>query len=428
MSHTVRQRTLFVALSLFLMTAAFILTKTGRDALYFQGRGLFDLPWAYVAIAFFSLPTAFAMLTLMRHLGPRRARIGAPIGMSGIILLFSLCARPGGGWLMTSFFVLIPLAFGVLFSLAWLLGADLLEGVPHSALARSYGIVGAASILGGMAGGITARALSRQVEPQSLILLGAMALASAAAVAAVAQSRFPPAPIAGATAVGEPTLRDLTLALKRRYPLLLLAVGMLSSLVGILVEFQLYLAAATSGHDGRANAQFFGGVYLALNCAALAVQLYAMPRLQRAIGVHGSLLVLPAALLAGAATLLATATLFALSLLRVTEGGLKASIHRVNWEQAFLPLERAERAVAKLLVDGAGARIAEGFAAGALALWLTFVVRGRDLVGQDVSWITYALLVASLLWVGLTRVLARSLAQAASHPEEFRPDIPLPDT
>jgi hypothetical protein len=35
--HTLTARTLSVASSLLLMTAAFILVKTGRDALYFEG-------------------------------------------------------------------------------------------------------------------------------------------------------------------------------------------------------------------------------------------------------------------------------------------------------------------------------------------------------------------------------------------------------
>ena len=68
-----------VAVVLFLLSSAFILTKTGRDALYFQEGGLFDLPKAYLGIAALALPAALAMLTLMRTLGPRRARVGAGI-------------------------------------------------------------------------------------------------------------------------------------------------------------------------------------------------------------------------------------------------------------------------------------------------------------------------------------------------------------
>ena len=49
--------------------------------------------------------------------------------------------------------------------------------------------------------------------------------------------------------------------------------------------------------------------------------------------------------------------------LRVAEGGLKSSIHRSNWEQAYLPVARRLRPVAKIMVDGVGMRVAEGLAA-----------------------------------------------------------------
>src|SRR6185436_1032643 len=77
----VRRRGRAVALAVGLMTAAFVLAKTGRDALFFMGSGLRDLPKAYMVIAILALPMATAALGLMRILGPRRARIVAPLLM-----------------------------------------------------------------------------------------------------------------------------------------------------------------------------------------------------------------------------------------------------------------------------------------------------------------------------------------------------------
>ncbi len=57
-----------------MLMAAVNLVKTGRDALYFQKDGIFDLPKAYLGIAVLSLPMALATLGLMRGIGPRRAR------------------------------------------------------------------------------------------------------------------------------------------------------------------------------------------------------------------------------------------------------------------------------------------------------------------------------------------------------------------
>lgn len=335
----------------------------------------------------------------------------------------------------------VPLAFSVLFSVTWLLVADLLDGAGRDTLARAYGRVGAASILGGMAGGALARLLAPLLEPRALLWIGAGSLLVAALVIALAQARFPLRRTRAAQEtrsapdppVTTPVDVPATLVLGQGYARLLLAVGMLGSLVGVLVEFQLYLSAATAGGDARANAAFFANIYLVVNAAALVVQLWLLPVLQRAIGVHGALHVLPAALLGGAAALLTSTSSMARALLRVTEGGLKASIHRVSWEQAYLPLAEPQRAVAKVLVDGAGARVAEGLAALLLWAWLRLWVGDGPLVGRSVAWLGWLLLLATLAWVALTRVLARGL-RAATRPlpdgqsTDWRLAVPLPDT
>ena len=79
--------------------------------------------------------------------------------------------------------------------------------------------------------------------------------------------------------------------------------------------------------------------------------------------------------------------------LRLAEGGLKSSIHRVSWEQAYLPLTPGHRGTAKLIIDGAASRIAEGAAALLLFAWMASVAEGADFARQDLSWITYALLI-----------------------------------
>ena len=420
-------RALGVAVPLFLMTAAFILAKTGRDALYLQEGGVYDLPQAYMAIAVLSVPTAFSMLGLMRRVGARRARILSGVMMSAALAVLYRMVRPGGGVWMTGFFAFVPLAFSVLFAVTWLLAADLLEGTPRAELGRPYAWIGAASILGGVAGGALARGLASFVEPRLFLLLAAGALAASVAATGAAQHRFPRRTGTPDAAVDQASA-SVSAMLRQPYPALLLAVGMAGSLVGVLVEFQLYLAAAASGADARANAAFFASVYLVLNGAALVLQVYVMPWLQRAVGIDGSLHVLPGALLSGAVALVATASVVARSVLRVAEGGLKASIHRVNWEQAYLPLRQADRAAAKVLVDGAGARIAEGIAALMLLIWLRFFVGGGSLAGHSAAWLNYALLASAVLWLLLIRALGRRLGSIGeSCPDDLRPDVLLPD-
>src|SRR5262249_35074686 len=149
-------------------------------ALYFSGGGIFDLPRAYLGIAALALPMAGATLGLMRLLGPRRARVAVPLLLAAALLAFARIARPGGGGAMTVFFMAVTLAFGVLFSMTWLLAADVLEGESAERLGRSYATIGAASILGGTLGGLVARALAPHVEPAALVVVAAVLLVVAA--------------------------------------------------------------------------------------------------------------------------------------------------------------------------------------------------------------------------------------------------------
>ena len=156
-----------------------------------------------------------------------------------------------------------------------------------------------------------------------------------------------------------------------------------------------------------------------------------MPRIQRRIGVHGSLLILPVALFGGAGALLVNASILARSGLRLVEGGLKMSIHRSNWEQAFSLLGYAHRSAAKLVIDGMSARIAEGLAAIILLLWLSSVHLETELSALRLGWMTVLLLAAISLWITLTVLFRRSLVPIAGRVATTgaaRFEIPLPDS
>jgi len=411
-----------VAAALLLMAAAFILAKTARDALFLQRGGVRDLPAAYMTIAVLSVPQAMLVLASLRRFGARRVRVVLPAAVSLLLVLSYAIVRPGGGLAMTAFFVAIPLLFSVMFSVAWLLAADFLEGESPETLSRAYGRIGAATIIGGIVGGVLARAVATNLPTRALLLIAAAGLACSAAIMARAQRRFQQ----GVRDAEEPPIPSVRVVLSQRHTLLLLAVAMSAALVGLMVEFQLYLAAASSGNDGPAGAVFFSTVYAFLNGIALVAQLWLLPWLHRMIGVHGSLMIMPGILLGGAAALLGSVSLGARSLLRVAEGSLKASVHRVSWEQAYLAIGKSQRAVAKVVVDGAGVRIAEGLAALMLFVWFRFVIGDGGLVGRDTTWLNYVLVVTALLWLGLTTALTRSLRPhlAAASRVEQRPGPP----
>jgi AAA family ATP:ADP antiporter len=409
-------RTFFPALSLFILTATFVLTKTGRDALYFSvSAGMRDLPMAYLGIAILSVPAAKGTLRLIRWLGPRHARVASLAILATLQLLFFAIARPGGGWEMTLTFILIPSLYGVVLSLAWLLGADLLDLTPRHVLARLYSTMGASSLLGGLAGAALARLLAHSIEPRAYFLVGIAGLLLTAAVNIAAHRIFPvmmmrrndlPLP---STDGGElPDAHRLRALLRDRYVVLLAAIALSGALAGVLIEFQFYSAAA--GRGGAA-AVTFADFYLWVNGAALLLQLLVTTPLQRRIGVNGSLFVLPVTLVGAVALAIGTGSGLARAGLRIAEGGLKSSVHRSNWEQIYLPVDRESRAPVKLLVDGMSARAGESIAALLLMI--------------GAAWIFPVLLATTLLWLVLTILLRRNLG--AEDLSELRPDLPIPD-
>lgn len=400
------RRTSHVTAVMLLMAAAFMLARTGRDALYFQAGGIQSLPVAYMGVALLALPMAAVLLFLVRSLGARRARLAATGTMALVLVVVGLVGTPGGSPAMTFFFMLIPVVFGGLFSLAWLLAGEII-GRDSPDLAWAFGRAGAASILGGLLGAGLARGLAPWVAPNGLLLIGAVMLAAAMLAMVLTHRRFPPVDAVALTGpiVAPPAF---TTAIRQRYVRLLLSIAALTAVCGVLIEFQFYRAASSySGGDADRTA-VFANFYIGLSLAALAMQWFVAPRLQAAIGLTSSLLVLPGAILGLLPAVLGLASGTMHAVLRLTEGGLKSSVHRSSWEQTYLPIGAGCRTEAKLLVDGVGTRVAEGLGAALLYVGLAWGPAGSN--GP-----MYALLVASLLWVILTMRARHVLEPGGPH-------------
>lgn len=422
-------RTTIVSVTLFLMTAAFVIGRTARDALYFLGDGLHDLPGAYLGIAILSLPVSALALGVLRWMGVRRGRVAITFATVGALLAYSAVARPGGGALMTTCFSVLPLAFGVMFSVGWLFGADLLDRAPRGLLPRAYGWIGASSIAGGAVGGLAARLLAPSLPPAQLFVVAAALVGVSGFMILLGHYRCPFR--RQAAPGGHPllVLSELRSLMQHRYVFRLLTVGMIAGLVGVLVEFQFFVSASRHSHDMHLQTAFFANVYFVFNAAALTLQLFAMARLQRRFGVEGSLMVLPWVLTAGAVTMLASASAAARAWVRIAEGSIKSSIHRSNWEQAYLPIARSSRGATKLMVDGVGARLAEGVGAGVIFVWLRVSAHPDGSV-PGVSWVTWLLLAAVLSWLVLARRLGSEIVRCFVSPDpraDFHWGAPLPE-
>src|SRR4029453_4858602 len=172
-----RLRTLVLALTLGLATAAFIIAKTGRDALFFQGSGgLLQLPLVYINIGAASLPLALIFVKAMKVWGARPARVGVLLFAAVVMAAPAPFLGPGENKFFLAVFIFIPAIFGLLFASLWLLAADIFEKTEKRDAARAFSRIGAGTLAGGMMGGLISKGLAPYLDPKWLIFMGAVVI------------------------------------------------------------------------------------------------------------------------------------------------------------------------------------------------------------------------------------------------------------
>jgi ATP/ADP translocase len=401
--HQDRLRTLLLAITLGLTTLAFIVAKTGRDALFFQGSGgLLQLPLVYINIAAASLPLALIFVKAMKLWGARPARIGILSLTAVAIAAVAPFLKPGDNTLLLIMFMFIPAIFGLVFASLWLLASDIFENTEKSEAARAFSKIGAGTLAGGMLGGLISKGLAPHLDAKWLIFLAAVFIFGVIALVAHIHSRFPSNILS--KKVDEKKKLQFLAPLRNKYTLILLAISMTGALAGLLIDFQFYAAAASANMGMKGNTSFFANFYILLNFSSLLLQLFATPKIQDKVGLRGGLMVLPMALIGGATFVTTAATALSRSVLRVTEGGLRSSVHRSIWEQAFIAVESSDRSSVKIAVDGIGARIAEAIGAVAIFLWLKQVTAGRVIpMPLNTNWIAWVTLVTVVIWLLITQ-------------------------
>ena len=148
-----RSRALYPALVVGLSMTGFILIKTGRDAVFFQQSGLFQLPLMYIWIALASLPAAMMHLNAINRWGSRQTRTGLFFFAALVFLGFVPFADADQRFMVSLMFILVPTLFAAVFAGAWLLAGDLLEGADAKNKRSAYSWIGATSMAGGILGG-----------------------------------------------------------------------------------------------------------------------------------------------------------------------------------------------------------------------------------------------------------------------------------
>jgi AAA family ATP:ADP antiporter len=345
------------AIVLFLVMVAHSILETARDALFLTRLGPDRLGWAYVAIAVIALG---AVMVVRRFRGVREAR--------GMLLVFLMIATAGttilafaltrSAWAAFVLYVWTGTIATLVVPAFWLV---IERDVRIGDAKRILGAIAAGGTLGALTGSAIASLLGQLVDARHLVDAGAIAFGLAAlSVQLLPAVRRPVAEHAHAeperlTADHEPR--------SRRYAQLLILLAVVST-VTLTIGDLMFKRLIVERMPADELATVFGATYTGLNVVALAVQLVVTPRLLDRVGVGSALAVLPILVLATTLGFVLTGAAVAVFALKLADGGLRNSVHRVVSEILFVPMRSLEREKARPLVEVFGQRGGQALAAG----------------------------------------------------------------
>ncbi len=380
------------ALVLFAIMFAHALLETARDALFLTRLGPERLASAYIAIAI----AAFVVVGLVRkHFGssdPRRtltvllvaasigtAVLGATLRLPTIVFALYVWTGIVATLVVPSFWVMVD------------------RGVFVADAKRTFALIAAGGSVGALAGSGLAALVARLVVPEVLVVGSAVSLAIAgAAVSLIAPHA---AERHRAQVVRQERRAKKYARRSTRYIYWLVALGLVSTIAVTLGDLMFKRTLAERlPHDDLAT--WFGAIYTVLNVIGLIVQLVVTPRLLDRLGVGGALTVLPIVVLATTLGFLLTGAALAVIALRLADGGLRHSVHRVASEILFLPIAHEHRDAVKPIVDVVGQRGGQ-----LLAALLALAVAGNGVGTWQLGVMTAVAVVAWLVVIVWTRTI-----------------------
>lgn len=366
-----RRQVLAPAVLLFGFLVAHSLLETARDALFLTRLGPQHLAWAYLAIAIVAL---LAMVVVRRwsvSRDPRRL-LATTLGAAAVGTAVLGATVTTYSSLVFVLYVWTGLIATLVVPCFWTM-VDRSNRVIEAK--RRFARISAGGVMGAIIGSALAGALGHILPTYTLVFAAALAFAGVAASTLVLAPRAVVDDIHPRRArAGEQVHRR-----SPRYLRLLLALCLVSTVTLTLVDltFKRAFAEVFAAAD---LATAFGVLYTMLNLVALVIQLVATSRLLERIGVAAALTILPALITISAIGFVVTGAFLSILFLKLSDGGLRHSLHRVASEILYLPLTAHVRERWKPVVDAAGQRGGQMVAA---LLW--FIVSTQALSTRTIA-------------------------------------------
>lgn len=386
---------------IFLIIASLLIIKPVRNSLFITEIGVDKLPIVFVLVAL----TAAVVTTVYTRFA-KRLRLNVLIGYTTAIILLTMGTfwvllelEYKAPWILYAFYVWVAI-FGVISTTQFWLLANYVFNAREAK--RLFGFVGAGAISGGIFGGYLTSYLAPIIGTHHLLffcfffLIGCLVILSVIWKRASRfdfrervrqQRRVQRRQDRGA--VGP--LRMILSNAHLRYLAGIIGIGVI---VANLVDYQYSAVASEVIKNEDELTAFFGFWMSNLSILSLVIQLFFTGRILKTFGVGVSLFFLPVGILLGAVAILFQPALWSAVMIKVSEGGLKQSIHKAGLELLALPVPTMVKNQTKAFIDVFVDSLATGIG-GVLLIVATAVL------SLSVSSISVMVLALGLIWIVL---------------------------
>jgi AAA family ATP:ADP antiporter len=399
---------LLLALNLFLVLGAYYMLKTVRESLILTEGGA-------AVKAYSSAGQAILLLGLVPAFGAFASRVNRVQLVRWVTLFFVsnialfFLAGTAGVWIGVPFFLWVGICNVMVIAQFWAFVNDLFALEQGK---RLIPLVGVGSSLGAWVGSLYARDVIRATGPYPLMLIAGGVLAASTIVASLAERRFVRSQSIGRLDDAVKPLKTVggfTLIGQQRYLMLIALLTVFLNIVNtsgeylfgrFIVESSIRIHGAGAA-SLAARQQFVGGAYARLfsyvNLSSFLLQLFAVSRVFKYIGVGRALFIHPLLVLAGYLTVLKSPSVWTMAWLKVADNSIDYSLSNSAKQALWLPTSREAKYKAKQAVDSFFFRAGDVLQAG-----IVFV--GQQLA-FTVPMFAAINLVIALGWIGIVAAL-----------------------
>lgn len=334
------------------LSAAFIVLKTARDALFLADYSPTLLPY-FMMIT--TLSASFVAVIYLKFFSSRPLS-NTVIALLRIFAIGTLLLWIGVKEEIRSFTLVLYIWVGILGALTpvqiWsLISQKLLIRETK----RFVGVIGSGGIIGASVGGLFARwivqvsSVSALLPTATLLILFGLAICHAIKIPTRTETEL-------LRKVESPPTQ-----MRNRFALFLLAVVTLNSIVCTFADFQFKIISQKELVTASSLASFFGTFYATIGAATLVFQLIITPLIMKRVKLSTALMILPMGLAVGNGFVLVFMTLASAVTLIGAEQLFKYSIHRSSLEVIYMAMPETTKQRLKSIIDTVGAGAAEAF-------------------------------------------------------------------